>query len=255
MTATIEASKTQRLYLVLRTSIVNGEVEAGARLPSEPELSALHKVSRVTVRRALEHLEREGLILRQPGAGTFVTGEGMRRPVRADLTDVLAQLGTMGRTTGVRLLSLDYAQPSAQVARALGLGKTGRTQRAVRVRTMDGEAFSYLITHVPEAIGSTYSEYDLASTPLLSLLERSNIVVDRAMQTIGATLAPPDIAEALAIDVGAPLLTLNRIVFDAAGRGVEYLDAYYRPDRHMFHIELVRAGADGSRRWAAREQD
>src|SRR5262245_19150417 len=104
----INASKTQRLYLVLRNSIVSGELEVGARLPSEPELCALHKVSRVTVRRALEHLEQEGLILRQPGAGTFVAGDGVPRPVRADMTDVLAHLEHMGRTTGVRLLSLAY---------------------------------------------------------------------------------------------------------------------------------------------------
>ena len=61
----------------------------------------------------------------------------------------------------------------------------------VRVRLIDGQPFSYLVTHVPERIGISYSEADLASMPLLSLLERSGVVVQRASQTIGATLAEP----------------------------------------------------------------
>jgi GntR family transcriptional regulator len=255
MAASIEASKTQKLYLVLRHRIIGGELEPGARLPSEPELGALHKVSRVTVRRALDQLEKDGLILRQPGAGTFVASSGLRRPVRADLTDALAQLGQMGRDTGVRLLSFAYVQPGAAISEALDLAPGERAQKSIRVRTLDGEPFSYLVTHVPESIGSTYSERDLASTPLLMLLERSNVFVDRAMQTIAATLAAPDIADALDIDVGSALLTLQRVVSDASGRGIEHLQAYYRPDRHTFEMELVRSGQVGHRRWATRDKD
>jgi GntR family transcriptional regulator len=255
MAPMIEASKTQKLYLVLRHRIICGELEAGARLPSEPDLGTLHKVSRVTVRRALDQLEKEGLILRQPGAGTFVASCGERRPVRADLTDALAQLGQMGRNTGLRLLSFDYVQPGAVISEALNLAPGERAQKSIRVRTLDGEPFSYLITHVPESIGSTYSESDLASTPLLMLLERSNVFVDRALQTIAATLAAPDIADALDVSVGSALLTLQRLVSDASGRGIEHLQAYYRPDRHTFQLELVRSGKEGHRRWATRDKD
>ena len=68
----IQPSKTQRLYLVLRDQIVSGSLRAGDRLPSEPALAQRHRLSRVTIRRALEGLERDGLIDRVPGAGTFV---------------------------------------------------------------------------------------------------------------------------------------------------------------------------------------
>ena len=86
--------------------------------------------------------------------------------------------------------------------------------------------------------------------PLLALLERSGAAVERASQTISATLASPDVAEALGLKIGSPLLSLTRVVFGPDGRGVEHLHALYRPDRYSFQMELHRAGEAGERRWS-----
>ena len=84
---------------------------------------------------------------------------------------------------------------------------------------------------------------------MLGLLERSGVVADRATQTMTATLAGPDVAEALEVEIGAPLLSLTRVVHDRDGQGVEHLHALYRPDRFTFQMELLRTGRLGSRRW------
>lgn len=245
----VEPLKARRIYLLLRDSILSGELRPGARLPGEPALAAKHGVSRVTVRRALDQLAGESLIDRRPGSGTFVSASEAAPPVVADLADVLSHLVEMGRRTGVKLLSFSYGLPPSPVAQALRLRPDERTQLSVRVRLIDGQPFSYLTTHVPERIGLTYSEADLASTPLLGLLERSEVVVEEASQTIGATLAGPEVAEALQLKIGSPLLSLTRVVYDAQGRGVEHLHALYRPDRYSFHMNLVRTGTVGQRRW------
>jgi GntR family transcriptional regulator len=245
----VEPHKARRIYLLLRERILNGELEPGARLPGELAIAAEFKISRVTVRRALDTLAGDGLIDRRPGSGTFVRDLNSSRPIIADLSNVLSHLVDMGRRTGVKLLSFSYVVPPENVASSLGLERGEKTQRSVRVRLIDGAPFSYLVTHVPERIGVTYSESDLATTPLLGLLERSGVHVEKANQSIGATLAGPDVAEALGLEIGSPLLALTRVVWDPTGQGVEHLHALYRPDRYSFQMDLVRAGAADARRW------
>jgi GntR family transcriptional regulator len=246
----IEPSKTQRIYLLLKEQILKGMLPPGHRLPSEPQLALSHRLSRVTIRRALEGLERDGLIRRQPGAGTFILDNSTRKGVVGDLSNMLAHLVAMGRATRANLLVFRYIAPPAAVAEALALGEGERVQHAVRVRLIDDVPFSHLTTYVPERVGVTYSEADLASTPLLTLLERSGVVADRANQTLSATLAGPEIAELLAVEVGSPLIAMTRIVLDDEGRGVEYLQALYRPDLHSFQMEMTRTGIGADRRWA-----
>lgn len=247
--AAVEPHKARRLYLLLRDRLVAGEWPAGTRIPGEFALAAEHAVARVTVRRALDLLVGEGLIERRPGAGTFVRADGLAQPIVADLSNVLGHLAEMGRRTDVRLLAFAYVTPPAAVAEGLGLSVGERTQRSVRVRLIDGQAFSHLTAHVPERVGATYSDADLATQPLLSLLERSGVVVARATQRIGAALAGPEIAEALGLEIGSPLLSVTRVVYDAEGRGVEHLHALYRPDRYSFQMDMVRIESRGGRRW------
>jgi GntR family transcriptional regulator len=245
----IESSKTHRFYLLLKEQITSGVLAHGARLPGEPELATRHNLSRVTVRRALDGLAREGLVTKRPGAGTYVSrGEGTS-PVTGDLTDMLAHLKAMGRDTSVRLLAFGYGVAPDVVARALKLPEGAQTQQAVRVRSLRGEPFSHLVTHVPADIGRRFDDRDLADTPMLTLLERLGIVVAHADQSITATLAGPEAAAALGVEIGAPLIALTRTVFDANGQGVEFLSAQYRPDRHRFHMQLTRAGEGAERYW------
>lgn len=247
--STIATSKTHRLYLLLKEQIAGGEWNSDDRLPSEPQLAKLYNVSRVTVRRALDGLARDGLIRKSVGAGTFVTKVQARERVTADLTDMLAHLAEMGRSSRVRLLAFSYGEPPQVVAEALRLASGQRTQHAVRVRISGDTPFSHLTTYVPEMIGATYSKRDLAKTPLLTLLERSGVVAHRAEQTIAATLAGPETAAALGVEIGAPLLALTRVVYDQRGQGIEYLSALYRPDMHSIRMELLRAGRGSDRYW------
>lgn len=249
MAAAIEPHKARRLYLLLRDRIAAGRIAKGTRLPGEPTLATEHGLSRATVRRALDLLASEGLVERRAGSGTFVREAGAARPVVADLPNLLAGLIQMGRATGVKLLSFAYEPAPAAIAEALVLEPGERVQRSVRVRLIDGKPFSYLTTHVPERIGLSYSEADLAATPLLELMERSGVVAAHATQAITATLAGPDVAAALDLDLGAPVIDLTRVVYDPAGRGVEHLHALYRPDRYALRMDLVRTGEAGERRW------
>ena len=244
-----EGGKARRVYLVLRDEILSGVHPRGALLPGELRLAERHGVSRVTVRRALDALAADGLIERRAGAGTVVAQGGWPQTgIAADFATLMPQLVHMGQSTTARLLAYGHVDPPAAVAEALRC--TGRVQRAVRVRRIGEAPFSHLTTHIPEDIAHDFSEADMATTPLFRLLERSGVVVDHADQSISATLATPEVAEALDLAPGAALIALTRVVYDAAGRGVEHLAALYRPDRFRLEMTLQRVGRDGARQWA-----
>jgi GntR family transcriptional regulator len=248
--AGVETSKARQIYLLLRDRIASGRLGDGGSLPGEQALAAEHGVSRVTVRRALAELEREGLVSRRRGAGTYVLGDCGTKPIVADISDVLANLVAMGRETAVRLIEFGYREAPAQIAAALKLKPRERAQFSVRVRLIDGQPFSYLVTHVPERLGITYTESELATRPLLALLERTGMKVERATQDVTATLASPEVATALDIEVGSPLIGLTRTVFAAGGEGVEHLSALYRPDRYTLRMEMQRKVSAGVRHWS-----
>jgi GntR family transcriptional regulator len=243
-------AKAKQVYLVLRDRVLSGAVGFGAKLPTENELAEFYGVSRVTVRRALGELARERLIERRRSTGTRVIYRQGMAPITADISGVLANLADMGRRTAVKLISFDYVPAQGTVAQALGVGRDQLLQRAVRVRSVDGLPFSYLTTHVPESISVTFTRQELASRPLLDLLERAGVKVEHARQRISAVLATPDVCRALSVRAGSPLIELVRVVNDQAGRGVEHLHALYRPDRYAFEIDLVRSGAAETKTWS-----
>jgi GntR family transcriptional regulator len=167
----------------------------------------------------------------------------------ASVSNLMPNMVKLGESSRVRLLEFAYVNPSETVREKLVMPGHERTQRSVRVRLSDDKPFSYLVTHVPESISLHYSEADLAAQPLFVLLERSGVHVDHASQIVSATLATKDVAAALDVAVGSPLISLNRVVFDRTGRGVEHLAALYRPDRYRIQIDLNRAGDEDSRYW------
>jgi GntR family transcriptional regulator len=250
----LQEAKARQVYLVLRDRITGGAMTFGARLPNENDLARAHGVSRVTIRRALGELQREHLIDRRRSAGTRVVYRPSPARMTADISGVLANLADMGRSTKVQLLSFEYVQASGPAAEALGAREHESLQRSVRIRSVDGLPFSYLLAHVPEWIGVTFNAKDLADRPLLELLERTGVKVERAAQRISAGLATPDVARALGVKTGSPLIELVRIVYDRDGRGVEHLHAMYRPDRYSFEIDLVRSGRARKKSWSALPQ-
>lgn len=245
-----EGGKSRRVYLSLRDEISTGQQAEGSVLPSEQRLAAIHGVSRVTVRRALEALARDGLIEKRTGAGSIVRASA--RPagtISANMATLIPQLIQMGRDTSARLLSFSYGAAPTAVRDALALDSETRVQVAMRVRSTEDAPFSHLTTYVPEEFARNYSEADLATTPLFELLERSGVAVTSAEQSVTATLATPEVADALQVSVGTALLSMTRVVYDDAGRGIEYLSALYRPDMFRLDMTLTRVGELENRHW------
>lgn len=229
-----------QIYLILRTRILEGEFPGGALLPGEQDLAKRLKVSRITVKRAMNELAEDRLVTRHRGRGTIVTGRPPRRVVRGSFDTLLDSLKQMGLETQVQLLEVQALEASATVGALLQLEEGTPVQRVIRMRKIEGEPFSYIISYVPATIAAGYTRRDLESRPMLELLEKAGAAAFEVEQWITATAAEPHVAATLNLTVGSPLLKIERVVRDEGGRAVQLVVASYRPDLFEYHIRAQR---------------
>lgn len=228
-----------RVYLLLHQQITEGAWPPDVLMPGEHELAEAHGVSRITIRRALQRLEQEKLVLRRRGAGTYARPPAPPKR-RENLRGLLENLLAMGLRTKVDLLSFEYVTAPADIARWLETPTGTMVQKSVRVRSVKNVPFSYLTTWVPQEIGERFRPEDLASRPLLQLLEEIGAHPTRAEQVISARLADTQAAKALHVEMGTALLWVRRQVRDESGRVIEAIEAQYRPDMYEYQIAMVR---------------
>jgi GntR family transcriptional regulator len=244
-----------RLYVILREQIASGQHGAGSLLPSELELGQRFGVSRITAKRALDELNAEGLVERARGRGTRVIGRPADmpggRPISASIDGLRENLSAIGRETSVRVVEFGYLPAPPLVRERLALAADAAVQRAVRVRSLDGEPLSQSTTFIPEDIGRTFAEPDLATTPLIELIEGAGVRVAAAEQSITATLADSITAPRLDVRVGSALLLLKRLVVGKSRRPVQYIEILYRPDRFEYRMALTRDQTARHGRFAA----
>lgn len=239
-----------QIFLILRNRIFGGEVQSGEMVPGEQELAVEFNVSRITAKRALNELASAGLVVRERGRGTRVTHRPKAPAVTSSIEGWLENISLMGIATEARVLDFGYVAASEDIAHALEIEPGMDVQHAVRVRSLDGEPMSYLVTYVPADIGRQYDREDLDTKPLLLLLELAGVKVASARQTISATLADSEVASALSVHAGTPLIEVRRVVRDSAGRPVEYIRALYRPDVYHFEMSMNRVREREGMRWA-----
>ena len=244
--------KYHQVYLVLREQLADGRFERG--VPGEMHLMKEFGVARVTVRKALERLVADGLIERSPGRGTVPVAQ-RATPGRGapQFTGLLENIVDMGLRTSVKVLRCEVLPASEAVARQLDVEPGTPVQKAVRVRSTRQGPLSHITTHVPQAIAKGFGRRELARKPILMLLEGSGVVIGRARQSISARLADAEVARLLDVDVGSALLAVQRLVFDANERPVQWLQGLYRPDRYQYEMQLSRVGGIDAKLWVSEE--
>lgn len=226
-------------YLVLRQRLLEGVYPLDAPLPSEEEIRHEFGVSRVTIRRALAELESEGLIQRRRGSGTYPIEQASSSNTRANISGLYQNMITLGLNSKARLLKFERI-PVPRFLRQVSPLFESKVLHVERVRNLDGEPFSYMKSYIPESLARNFRKTSLGNDPLLATLEMAGIVVAKADQSLSASAADAEIAEALGVPIGSPLIQMRRLSVDADDKPIEYFVSYYRPDRFEYRITLSR---------------
>ena len=234
------ASLYARIREELRALIVSGEWQPNDPLPSERDLMAQYGVSRITVRQALGDLQKESLIFKLAGKGAYVA---QTRPFQelGRLQGFAEAMEARGHETYNRVLAIGHGPASELVASRLGLAPGAPVTELKRVRYLDRQPVSLDITWVPRAIGERLEREDLASRDIFLIIENEYATpLGHADLVIDAGLADEALAEQLAIDPGAPVLRIERLTHDAAGRPIDYEHLYCRADNFQYRLRIER---------------
>lgn len=217
---------------------------AGSPVPTERALAEEFGTSRTTVRQAIAELVVEGRLERTQGSGTFVARPKLVR-VR-QLTSFTDDMAAQGHQPGARLLELVSAPAEPEVAARLGLAPDARVTRVSRVRTADGVPMALETSNLPShRFPRLGRALDRAGSLYAAMRDGYGVVLAEVEDSVETALASPEEAELLGVDVGLPMLLVQRTAFDADGQPVEFTRSLYRGDRFRF---VARAGALGSAR-------
>lgn len=227
-----------RIADALRERIQHGELMPGERLPTQRRLARDFKVTVMTLRQALELLERDNLIRRHHGLGTFVAAPSIDYDI-LQLRRFAGELLAQGEPVTTRLLATRFVSADRRVAAPLGLEARARVLQLDRLRLVDGHPMSLQRSFLPARLGEEVLTCDLAETPLSQVLEfKLGVVVTRAREAVSAVRLGGREARALGCHAGAPAFESERVSLDAAGQPVVFDRVFIPGDRFRITRDL-----------------
>ena len=220
---------------LLREMISKSEYQNGKYLPNEVELSEQLKISRNTLRQALNKLVFEGLLIRKRGVGTKVA----EKKVFSEADKWLSFSQEM-KIMGIKVFNFElhwsWEQQSGDEISFFELNKPAMLFTLQRLRGKEDFPFVFFISKFNPSIHLTGAEN--FNRPLYEILENDhNIIVKTSKEEISAMLANSFIASKLMVSEGEPILVRKRFVYDINNMPVEYNIGYYRADSFIYKIE------------------
>jgi GntR family transcriptional regulator len=232
-----------RIAEALRERIRVGELASGARLDNQRQLAKSFGVTLMTLRQALELLEREHLITRRHGLGTFVAAPSIDYDI-LQLRRFAGDLSAKGEHVATRLLGTRFAAADRRVAEALRLAGRPRVLVIERLRLVDEHPMSLQRSFLPSPLGDEVIRADLALTPLHQVLEfKLGVVITRASETVSAVRLGRREARDLGCRAGEPAFESERVSYDTGGVPVVFDRVFIPGDRFRITRELHYEGA------------
>jgi len=229
----------EQIKTLLTESLVAGEWRPSEMIPSEIELAERYKVSQGTVRKAIDSLASENILIRRQGKGTYVATHDAEIIKRRFLR--LAAANGQKEALQSEFLSCDKTKAEESVAKLLGLKPGAGVIEIKRLLTFSGRPLIYDHIVVPanpfkglnsiktiESNGSMYSMYE----------SQFGIRMIRAEEKLKAVSADKEAASALGLEVGFSLLSIERVSFTYGDKPMEWRLGLCITDDHYYLSEL-----------------
>ncbi|MCA0251241.1 MAG: GntR family transcriptional regulator [Actinobacteria bacterium] len=226
---------------LLMAEIQEGRLTEGSRLPPERELCAQLNISRVTLRKALNHLVEQRVLSPSHGRGWYVA---LAEPVKEwphhleSFSETAARMGLQATSVVVRAES-DTA--SIDEAESLVIAPGRPVFRIDRIRMLDGVPIALDRSIVPLSLLSEPAEVDFTEDSLYRQLQLTGHGPERADSIVEAGAADESTAALLGIEAGRPLLVMHQTAYGSDGRPVSMSTIAYVGDRYRLRTAFTRA--------------
>ena len=228
----------QQIQKAIVKRLEMGLLKAGDPVDSERELARRHAVSLMTARHALTGLEREGLVIRRRGSGTFVAPPKIHFNKLMSYTE---QMSGRGLNVSSKLLSIRRIDTEQEIAACLSLPASSQLIKLERLRFGGEEPFAIETCYLSADEFADLSRANLDRVSLFSVLEHDHgLQIAHADEEIDATTADPHTARLLGIPIGAAVLRIRQQIYSTKAKPALYVLGLYRSDRHTLFIRRFR---------------
>ncbi|MEW6707414.1 MAG: GntR family transcriptional regulator [Pseudomonadota bacterium] len=230
----------QQIKALITRSLQSGEWKPGEAIPSEMELAARYKVSQGTVRKAIDELATENLVVRRQGKGTFVATHAEEK-IQYRFLRLKPDDESRAGGTERRILECRRLRAPADVVRILELKSGDAVVQIRRLLLFAGKPVVLDDIWLPGAAFKGLTTERLAEYrgPLYALFETEfGVRMIRAEEKIRAVAADDATATLLGLKVGAPLLSVERVSFTYGDKPVELRRGLYNTESHYYRNEL-----------------
>lgn len=237
---------------LIRHRVAKNQYPPGSQIASEHELCRELKVSRITVREALRELVREGILVKVQGKGTFVSPDAATPLPPIKYTGSLEDVYERVLRLDVVDVDITRVPVPAMLRQILGVPAEDSELTCIkRLRYINDEPFSFTINYLPVSIGDRISKEELFTIPLMAILEgHMKIPIVRAVETVEAAPADPEVSGRLRIPVLYPVMHITRTMYTEGDKPFEVVETFYRADKYKYSVSLTRVQRDGKWTWS-----
>lgn len=226
-----------QLKEILMDKIKRKEWLPDTKIPTERELCELYNVSRMTVRLALNELQKEGCLYRKQGKGTFIKTPKIEQRLQ-NFYSFSEEIRKMGMTPSASVLRFETVSSNEDIAGALGLKQGDDVYIIKRLRLADQEPFALETSYIPVSLCPELNIRHIESAGLYNTLENQfGIIVNEAEEVFEAVIIDPESSRYLKTGKNSPGLLLHRIA-GSSGRIVEFCVSIIRGDRYKYRAIL-----------------
>lgn len=227
------------IYSDIKRDILTNHYRAGTLLPTQDFFAKKYDVSRITLKKALNLLENEGLIFSKQGSGTYV-----RKQIENDSSDLLPLDLPIGTTYSHRdqkitsnILHFDARLPEKIEQENLGIEASSPVYEFKRVRSINKQLYSYEHAIMPVYIAPLNKKI-LQSSVYDYLGTKAKLQLTDAHRTIYAEEASEEASKALEIAKGSPVLVIEQVAYDQKGRAFEFSKSVFKSSQSKFILDV-----------------